>query len=41
MGQIVDRAIRDQWRGPKGAGLNSVDKFSQEAPEHIYPAKPG
>jgi len=27
MGQIVDRAILDEWRGPKVAGLNSVDKF--------------
>ena len=27
MGQIVDRAIRQVWRGPKGAGLNLVDKL--------------
>jgi len=40
MGQIVDRAIFDEWHGPKVAGLNSVDKFSQEPSVYIYPAEP-
>jgi hypothetical protein len=35
MGKIFDRAILDEWRGPKVAGLEFLNKFLQEATVYL------
>jgi hypothetical protein len=35
MGKIFDRAILDEWRGPKVAGLEFFNIFLQEATTYV------